>query len=749
MSGAIGAGLGRLPRPLRTPALVLGSLLATFAVLQVLDLVLPQGAPLGIVVRGIVFGSLNGLIAIGIVLVYRANKVVNFAQADFGAVAAVLAIEFVLQLRMNYFLAIFLGFVIALALGALIERLVIRRFRNAPRLILAVATIGLSQVLNGVSILIPLLWTGLSSGSFTTPFSFTFVVKPVVFNGNHLVAIIAVVIAVAALTAFLRYTDYGIAIRAAAENGDRANLLGVPTARLSTMVWAIAGLLSAMAVILRTPLLGFSSFTSVSGSGFALLLITLAAAVFGGMESLPVTFLAAVGLGIVQELGAWTFHTATYVDALLLGAILIVLLLRRDRFSRATETGIATFKALREVRPIPSELRGTWEVRAGLVLLKGAFIGAALALPVFLEPSQEQLAALIFIYAIVAVSLVVLTGWGGQISLGHFALTGFGAATTGYVLTTLHWDLFLAIPIAMAVAALAAFLVGLPALRITGPFLAVTTLAFAVTSGSLFLNHKYVKFLPDFVPRPALWGRVDISQDWQMYYVSLFALIVAMAVARSFRQSRTGRALVGTRDNFQAAQSFSINTTIVKLTGFAVSGAIAGLAGSVYVLHQTAFKSDAFGPDVSIRLFSMVVIGGLGSLPGAFLGAAYVRGAEFFLPAGWSIIASGAGIVALLLFLPGGLGELSYRIRDRFLRWVARRHDILVPSLVADLRLTEDQAPVALGEALASLSEAGHAAATEKTTPDGRVEATNGHASAGTRDHAAASSGREDLEVVR
>src|SRR5207302_6324459 len=164
------------------------------------------------------------------------------------------------------------------------------------------------------------------------------------------------------------------------------------------------------------------------------------------------------------------------------------------------------------------------------------------------------------------------------------------------------------------------------------------------------------------------------------------------------------RALVAVRDNAMAAQSVAINTTRTKLTGFAISGAIAGFAGSLYVLHQTVFKTDAFGPEVSLLLFSMVVIGGLGSLPGAILGAAYIRGAQYFLPAGWQAIASGAGIIVLLLVLPGGLGQLLYLGRDAFLRWVANRHKIVVPSLLADVRVDDRQAPIALDAALGGLA---------------------------------------------
>jgi branched-chain amino acid transport system permease protein len=176
--------------------------------------------------------------------------------------------------------------------------------------------------------------------------------------------------------------------------------------------------------------------------------------------------------------------------------------------------------------------------------------------------------------------------------------------------------------------------------------------------------------------------------------------------------------LIATRDNVPGTQSMSINTTRAKLTAFAISGAIAGAAGALYVLHQTAFKSDAFSPDISLRLFSMVVIGGLSSLPGAIMGAAYIKGAEFFLRGGWATIASGAGIVGLLLVLPEGLGGFLYVVRDGALRRIANRRGLVVPSLVADVRVETEEAPVALDLALAGLV---HRPAGEITGANGQL----------------------------
>lgn len=673
------------------------------------QMILSRGLPIGIIILGLVFGSLYALIAVGLVLVYRANRIVNFAQAELGAVASVVAIELVIEYDLNYFVAITTGLAAAVISGIIVDLVVIRVFRNAPRLILAVATIGVAQILTGLSIQIPLWWSGPTAvlrRSFTTPFDIRFNIFPVRFSGDHLMAMIAVPVIILALTAFLRLTDYGVAIRASAENGDRAQLLGMPVTRLSTIVWGIVALMSAVAVILRISILGFTTFSSVSGGGPSLLLRTFAAAVIARMENMVVAAVAALGIGVFESSAIWIFSNSTYSDALLVGVILIALIAQRGHFSRFAETGISTWRALREVRPIPAELRRLPEVRWGLLGLWGLLAAFVITFPLWATPGREQLASLIFIYAIVAVSLVVLTGWVGQISLGQWALVGFGGAATSVLIGRHELDLFLAIPAAMAVSAGIALIIGIPALRISGPFLAVTTLAFAVTAKTFFLEDRYLPwFVQENVQRPVLWDRFPISLDWQFYYFAFAFLVLVFIAARNLRRSRTGRALVAVRDNEPAAQSTSLNVPLLKLTAFAISGAIAGLAGSLYVLHQHGLNTDSYGPEVSLRLFTMVVIGGLGSLPGAILGAVYVRSVEFFIGGGWALLASGGGILLILLVLPGGLGAGMYRIRDEILRWIANRRGIVVPSLLADLRQeeVEEEEAIPLGDVLAGV----------------------------------------------
>ena len=656
---------------------------------------LPRGLPAGVVLLGLVFGAFYGLIAVGLVLTYRANRIVNFAQADVGVVAGIMTIELVVHWGWNYFAAVAAGIVMSLALGAVINLLVVRRFRKAPRLILTVGTIGIQQILVGLSLLIPILITQKigDNRTFATPFSGQFRLWPVVFTGNHLVAIATVLAIMLGIGAFLRWSPYGIAIRAAAENGERAVLLGVPIARLDVIVWSLSALLSFVAVILRVPVLGFNSFSSVSGGGNALLLRTLAAAVIGRMDNLPRTVLAALGIGVFESAAAWSSSNTTIVDTTLVAIIVIALLAQKKVFARMADSALSGFKAIREVRPIPAELRHLPEVKWGMRAGGALLLLAALAVPHVLSTGRVYLASLVLIYAVVGMSLLILTGWSGQISLGQFALAGFGGATTAVLYERHGWDYLLATLAGMAVAALVALIIGLPALRISGPFLAVTTLAFAVSASEYFLDPHYLPwFVTPTMSRPHIFGRISLDSDTQMYYFCLVVLLGVLAGVRRLRHSRAGRALIATRDNAPMAEAAKLDTTRVRLGAFVISGAIAGLAGSLFVVHENGVYTNSFSADISVVLFSMVVIGGLGSMPGVLLGALYVFGTQYFLSGGYSFLASGAGILLLLLFFPEGLGGLAYRLRDTWLRRVAANRGLVVPSLLADVRVPDQTA---------------------------------------------------------
>ncbi|HUQ40038.1 MAG TPA: ATP-binding cassette domain-containing protein [Acidimicrobiales bacterium] len=650
-------------------------------------------APLPILFLGVVLGSLSALVAMGLVLVYRANRIINFAQGDLGGLAAILTASLIVGPKWPFFLALACGFAAALALGWLTEVLVIRRFAHAPRLLLTVATIGLLQIFAFGQLGLPRLFDYDRAPQPPVPFDFTFNWFPVTFRAGHLLIVVVVPIVVVALTAFFRYSRVGIAVRAVAESSDRAALLGVPVKRIGTLVWVIAAGLSGLGVLLRLPIQGVSIGNVL---GPSLLLRALAAAVIGRMENLRTTFAAAILLGIMEQAVLFETHRTLVVDAVLFFVILGALLLqRRQLVTRADETGISTWTATREVRPIPRELKELAVVRWGLVVLGGLFGLLLLIAPSILSGSQLNLVGIGLILAMITSSLVILTGWAGQISLGQLAFVAFGAAVAG-TLTQHGWNFFLCLLVAGMVGAAIAVAMGLPALRIRGPFLAVVTLAFALTTGSFFLNAEYFGWLvPDErirILRPVLFDKFDLEQEHSFYYFLLVAFALVAASVRSLRNSRTGRILVATRDNARAAQSYGVSPLRARISAFALSGFIAAFAGGLYVFHQHGVSSTVLQTESSLKVFSMAVIGGLGSVPGAVLGAGYLTLLDYspFTRQPLSrLLASGVGVLIILLFLPAGLGGLLYSWRDAVLRWVARWKGVVVPSLLADVRVDD------------------------------------------------------------
>ena len=644
--------------------------------------------PSGIFLQGVILGMLNGLLAVGLVLIYRTNRIINFAQGELGAFAATLAEELHVRFKWPFVPAVLVGIVAAVVTSGLVEFAIIRRFSKAPRLILTVATIGVAQILGFVELGIPAwLNTGQNRTFITrlkTPFTFRFDYGGVRFTADHLLVLVATPLIILGLLWFLRATGYGLAARATAENSDRARLLGVRVKRVSLIVWVIAGLLSAVAAILEAPVVGFQ-FGAIGG--FTLLTRALAAAVIGRMENLVVTFGAAILITTAEQtLFAGTGKSGP-TDGFTLAVIVVALLIQRRRLGRLEATS-SSWQAVQEVRPVPVELRSLPEVRLaryGFAVVGG---GALALLPFFLSPRNTSLASVIMIYAIIGISLVILTGWAGNVSLGQWAIVGVGALVTGRLATmTNPQDFFVALLGGGLCGAAVALVIGLPALRIRGLFLGVTTLAFAVAAGQWLFTFNILT-LNDTIQRPVIFGIFNIDREKRYYFVCLVALVLALAVGRNLRRARIGRVLIAVRDNENQARAVGVKITRAKLSAFAVSGFLAAVAGGLYAYHEQAIRgADRFRPETSILMFSMVVIGGMGSMSGALLGAIYVRGIQYFLPAQFQLLVTGIGVLILLLFFPGGLGQILYTLRDNYLRWVAARRGLVVPSLVADKRV--------------------------------------------------------------
>ncbi len=684
-----GAGLLAIPW-----VAFLGAIGALLVIWAIAAAVLPRGLPPGVMLLGVETGALASLTAIGLVIIYRSARVINFAQAAFGTVAASLAVLLVTRSGWNYFIAVPLGLALAVVLGALAELGVVRQFFQAPRLILTVATIGIASVLGAISqalpqwIQLPGCGKGCNAGtqinnglatSFTTPFKLTFSVSNIVFSGDTVVALVVIPIVLLGLLWFFNRTDSGIAIRAAADSQERATLLGIPVRRLSLITWSIAAGLAGLGAILTAGVQGFNVASVSTPDAFVL---PLAAAVIAGFESLPVALLASVALGALEEAITWNYPSGNTVDLAIFIVILVALLLKRRRAARVSGQEWGGFVAVKEVRPLPEVVRNLPEVRT--VFAVGALLLAFVifVVPQLLNPSQDILMTFTAIYAIIGISLVILTGWGGQLSLGQFAFVGVGAGTTGMLLVSAHLDYLLALLAAVAVGAIAAVLIGLPALRIPGLFLGAVTLAFAVAASSwLFNSGTFPKFNPVHVPRPILFNRIDLTSPKNFYYFCLFILIGVVMVGRNFRASRIGRAVLAVRDNDRMAAGYSISPTRMKLIAFGLSGALAGLAGGLYVVGVNGMPYQGFTADISQTVFALAVVGGLTSVGGGILGAVYVYGAQYYLNGALVALVTGAGILIVLMLAPGGLAELFYTARDAWIRYVLRRRHMTVATL--------------------------------------------------------------------
>lgn len=662
--------------------------------------------PMVAVLLGVIVGLSYSVLALGIVLIYKSSRVINLAHGEVGAVAAAAMAWLVNDGGMSYWVALPLALAIAAALGGLFERTVIRRLFKAPRLIVLVATLGAAQLFLLVTYLITQSIDN-RAGGFPVPFdASTTVGRFLVLNDRELMILLVVPLVAACLAAFFRFTSFGVATRAAAENGESARLVGIPVKRISTFVWMLAAVLSGLTAVMLSP--GKGLFTTES-LGPGLLLRALAAAVIARMSSLPVAFAAGIGIGVVEQVVFWNHPIGGQVELVLFLVILGALLVQTRRPDQSRAEEVSTWGFIQAVRPIPRALQDVAWVRWLNWIVAGVGLAVACALPLFLSNSQTFLLTTVVAFAIVSLSVTLLTGYAGQISLGQVGFFGVGASVSYQLTVNLYVPFWLSLLLAGVAGAALSVLIGIPALRIRGLFLAVTTLGFALVSQKWLIGQDWMAGIGAIAPRPYVGTAVDFATQRAYYFIALTGLVGAILLTRNALRSGIGRNFVALRDNEAGAAAFTIPLVRTKLMAFGLSGFLAAFAGAIYGHGIERFGVNNFPVSDSLRVVAMTIIGGLGSIPGAILGSFFVIGIDRLVDITWLRLATtSVGLLALLMFLPGGFASLIYGARDRLLTALAarieRRRDAPRPTEVeiqgAGAPIEDDGAPSARPAAL-------------------------------------------------
>lgn len=656
-----------------------------------------------ILVIGAVAGMAYAVLAAGLVLVYRATKVINFAHGEIGALGAAVLAKLVLDHGWSFWVALVVVMAAGGAIGGLVEVGVIRRLARGPQLALLVATIGIAQLLFVAQLLLPKVRLE-NSGPFPSPLDRTLHVGSLVLTSAHFMVLAFVPAVVAGLALLLQRTPWGIAIRAAADNPDAAELAGISTRRVSTSVWVLAGVLSTLTVVLVNPLrnVGVGGLAVAEALGPGLLLRALAAALVGRLVSLPLALAGGLGIGVVEAVVFANVAEPAVSELLLFVGVLALVLARAG--DAAPERGLEALGT--RIAAVPAHLRDRWWVRDGAKIAAGVALLVAVCLPlVFSSASQTFLLGRVLVFGIVGLSVTMLTGWAGQLSLGQFAFVGLGAMTAVF-LHDRGMPYGAAVGYAVVAGVLVSVLVGFPALRLRGLFLAVTTLSFAVAAREWFFTRRW--FLGDssvvFLQPGSTLG-IDFNAQRTFYYLCLGGLCVAVVATARLRRSGIARAIIAVRDNERAAASFGISPATTKLLAFVLPGGLASFAGALLAGLTVQFGPDAFAPSDSLAIVAMAVIGGLGSITGALLGAVYVIGLPALLGATPAVrlATSGIGLLVLLLFLPGGLAQAVFRARDVLLARFAPAP--LVPTEPEDEPMEDVEAAVAAAPAVPASPE--------------------------------------------
>ena len=611
-----------------------------------------------LLVVGIVTGSIYAISASGLVVTYNTTGIFNFAHGALGMVLAYLFWQLWQAWHWPTLVALAVVLLVAAPLlGALVERVVMRPLYGAALSIRLAVTLGLLLVLVAAA---GAIWSP-TGNVYNTP-NFFNDRAPVSVAGVNLsyeqLITVAVAIAVALfLRVFFKRTRTGVAMRAVVDDPGLASLAGAPSGRISAYAWMLGVMFAALGGILLAPNLPGMDMLQLT----LLVIYGYAAAVVGRLRSLPMTFLGAIFLGVATSMANGYVPASARTDvyqALPMGLLFLALLF-------IPETRIAIGRVVR-VRPprvagIKTTLVAAVLIVAVVVVLSSALTGNNL----FTLGNALALSLL-------ALSLVPLSGYGGQVSLCQFTFLGLGAVT-------MHWvdggSSVLGVLAAAGLCAAAGAVLALPALRLRGLYLALATLAFAVLMDNVFFTSSSVMGVGGTVSvgRPDIFGmRFQTNRAYDV----LLAVVLAAGVigVGALRRGRFGRRLVAMNDSPAACSTVGLSLTLTKLAVFAFSAGLAGVAGALFGGLSTTVGAAQFGFLYSIAIFVAVTLAGVNLLTGAVLAGVFlaigpVIGSHVPQIPNFTQLLVGIGIVTIGRN-PNGIGRFYAEVADL---WQRRR----------------------------------------------------------------------------
>ncbi len=630
--------------------------------------------PLQFLLLGLGLGGVYALIAQGVVLVYRGSGVLNFAHGAMGAIGAYAYFEAV-EAGVPQGAAVVIGVAASALGGALTYLLVMRWLRTSSPVTRLVATLGVLAVVQQALI----LEYGTTS-TFVDPILpanvWTFFSGVTVPSDRIYILLVACVLTVALWLVF-RFTRFGWATVAVAENERATATMGWSPEVIAVANWSLGAALAGLAAILILPILGLSVVPLT-----LLIIPALATALVGGFRSFPLALAGGLAIGVAEsELTRYVSDPgwATSVPFLV---IVVVLALRGDALPLRGE---ALFRLPRVGTgrvpiwiPVAAFLLGWW------------WIGAS-------DATGALVLASTFAIALVMLSLIVVTGYAGQLSLAQFALAGMGAFVAGRLADVAGWPFPVVVVIGVAVALPIGVLVALPALRTRGISLAIATFGLALAIERIVLGNSDFTggFAGTVVDRPTLFGwEIDsLLQPKRYALVCLVALLVVVVMVANLRRGPAGRRLLAVRANERAAVALGISAVRAKLFAFALASAIAALGGILFAFRSSQIDFSPFNVNASINAVVFTVLPGIGFLASSVLSAAAQPGnllPHLFSELDWDRyfqLVGGLLLIVTIIKAPdGALDPVFRQLRHlaawarRTMPWLPRRRPAVAPS---------------------------------------------------------------------